>query len=330
MIRKIALAVSMFSLLFLSCSRSLEESKSLHVGINKTINAAPIVLASHFNLFKKEGLDIAVDIVESSQLLMDGLFSKKYDVVSISDYRAVVNSYSNDDFRIIAVLNRNQSRILVMNSQVLTRSADLAGKRIGIDTNSAANYTLYRLLLFNNISENDVIIKHFDINKLPQALQKGEVDAIITWEPFTSKSITLFEKHMTIENCHMGRDMYWLLVTRPDIIESKNNVFSNFFLVLEKTNGLLKKNPQHCFKTIEPTISFSSNPLLTSLNTFTFRLELPQSLLISLEQQAAWYKRHMDTEPLFFDFLTLVDTEPLSQQFENRVSIITIGEPDAH
>ncbi|HKL85094.1 MAG TPA: ABC transporter substrate-binding protein [Treponemataceae bacterium] len=328
MTRKLAVFF-VLSFFFVSCTRNEKDHGSFRVGINQSIKSAPVVLASSFGLFEKEGLVVETEVESSAVDLMNGLFSKKYDLVTVPGYRAIVNSYKRDDFRIIAVLNRNQSRSLVMNAQVLENPANLVGKRIGLATNSAADFTLYRLLLFNNIVESQVQILYYDPADLSGALANGEVDAIISWEPFTSEAMSLLGDNARVVNAHMGRDMYWLLVTRSEIIETRSKDLSALLLALDKAISRLNKNTSNSLKTVATALSLSPDLLFKEWDDYIFHLELPQSLLLSMEQEASWYKERIREKPLIIDFLDLIDGRPLSQEFKRRVSIVGLGEADA-
>lgn len=329
MIRKNACILLVFFLCFTSCARVRVDHGAFRFGVNKSIKSAPIILASSLGLFEKEGLDINVEIENSAVGLMSGLFSKQYDLVGIPVYRAIVNFYTREDFRIIAVLNRNQSRSLVMNSLIVQNSSDLAGKRIGLVKESAADFTLYRLLLFKGLTESDVEIQYFEADDLAQALAKGDVDAIISWEPFTSEAVRSLGTNSRVENSHFGRDMYWLLVTRAELVESRSEDLSAVLRALDKANVELNTKTTKSLNEVAGILSVSPELLFKEWEDYSFHLELPQSLLLSMEQEAEWYRSRIDENLPEVDFLYIIARGPLSKEFQRRVSIVGIGEFDA-
>lgn len=311
--------------LFISCSPIPVNHGTFSIGMNRSIKSAPVVLASQLGLFDKAGLIINSGIESSSVNLMQGLFLKQYDLVCIPEYQAVVNAFNDDSFRIIAVLNRNQSRTLVMDGRSLQSPLELGFKRVGLAANSAAEYTLHRMLLFNGIPMDSVIVKHYAPDDLPSAMANGEVDAIIAWEPFTSMAMDVLGSNGHSHNAHYGRDMYWLLVTRSDITETRTEDLSALIASLDKAIAIINDKPGPSLETVSSALSIPFDSMIKEYDDYTFYIELPQSLLLAMEQEAAWYSDGSVEGAGAPDFLKLVDGRALLRALDSRVRIVGIG-----
>lgn len=325
MTRKLIFYSCMLILFLPSCSRTEVDHGSFNIGVNQSIKSAPVVLATQLGLYKKEGLTVDIEIESSAVDLMEALFSKKYDLICIPENQAVIHAFSNDQFRIIAVLNRNQSRYLVMDDRSLQEPSELTGMHIGLGANSAAGYTLYRILLFNGIPSENVTTQQYAPIDLPQALARREVDAIIAWEPFTSIAMKLLGEHGRAVNAHLGRDMYWLLVTRLDIAQSRSEDLSALLVALNKAISRLNEDTNRALAMCSTALSLSDNAVDTEWNDYTFYLELPQSLLLAMEQEGAWYQKQNTTGGSFPQFFDLIDSRALSRVLDKRVTMFGIG-----
>lgn len=320
---------SLFVLLLIlglvSCTQKKNDYGTFRIGVNRSIKSAPVVLASSLGYFKDEGLTVDIEVESSAVALMGKLFDGQYDLVCVPDYQAVVHSFSKSDFRIIAVLNRNQSRSLVMNGNSISDPSDLAGTRVGLAANSAADYSLYRILLFNDIPESSVNVVYYEPNTLPNALINGDIDSIIAWEPFTSIVLNTLGENAHVINAHYGRDMYWLLITRADILHARSDDVTALLGSLDRGITFLNKKPTEALASISSALSLSHESVLKEWDDYTFYLELPQSLLLSMEQQGIWYRNRMGKDTLVSDFLDLMDGEPLARRFPRRVSVVGTG-----
>ncbi len=138
-----------FSLILLmSCYKTDQkdtEIVSMQLGLNRSVKSAPVVIAEESGFFKKNNLDVVLNIEPSAINMMDSVINGKYDIVCVPEFQIVNYSFNNNDFCIIAVLNRNQSRSLIMNNDVLKSPAELAGTRIGLAGNSAGELYIIQI-----------------------------------------------------------------------------------------------------------------------------------------------------------------------------------------
>ena len=329
--RKRSVSVSIVAVLaailgLASCQKNRMESVPvLSVGINRSLKSAPVVMADVHGLFQKNGISVDIKIENSAVSLFDGLHEGFYDLVCVPEYQAAVHAFADTDFRIIAVLNRNQTRSLVYNGRKVAGIADLERKSIGLARNSSAEYTLYRALLVNGVDERTVSTVYYTPEELPGALANGEVDGVIVWEPFTTDALKLAGLAARTENVHFGRDMYWLLVTRLDISATRSDDLVRLLSSLEEAIGLVNKKKSETVGQIASALSLSPDSLILEWEAYTFNLELPQSLLVSMEQEALWYQGRYFPEIELPDFLDVIDVEPLSAIRPRHVTIAVDG-----
>ncbi len=308
-----------------SCSRMFREPVSFSIGVNQSIKSAPVIIAEDQGYFKDEHLDVNITVESSAVSLMQGLFDNRYDLVCIPEYQAVAHGFARSDFRIIAVINRNQSRSLVMDGRTITGSAKLSGKRIGLAKNSAAEYTLYRILLFNRIKEEEVLIEYFSPDDLPQALASGKVDAVISWEPFTGQIEQLLKGFTIVENAHYGRDMYWLLVTRLTTSIEREDDLVRIIESLERATSFLNTRSDVALDIVSESLSLSRESLAKEWIEYSFFIELPQSLLLAMEQESSWYRSRRSVDFESPQYLEMIDDKPLARRYPRRVSIAGSG-----
>ncbi len=315
------------SILIFSCNKKTDVEKpdsniNIRLGLNRSVKSAPAVIAESSGYFSENHLDVELTIKPSVINMMDSLFREEYDIVCVPEYQVVNYSFSNRDFSILAVLNRNQSRSLVMNRDVLKSPADLAGTRIGLAGNSAGEYTLYRLLVFNNIEYNSVEIVYKKPQELSDALVNGEVDSIIVWSPFTYEAVKKMGKKAVVINAQLGRDMYWLLVSGGKWAEKNSEAVEAFLESLEKSYNLIKKKPDEAQQITASFLSLDPGSVKDEWKEYIFYLDLPQSLLLAMEQEAKWKQKQLPGNPEVIDFMDLIDCRYLEKLYPERVTLI--------
>ena len=312
--------------IFSSCSKTDDLSKNrksvISIGLNRSVKSAPIAIAEESKYFSQNNLNVNLIIEPSAIKMMDNLKSRKCDIVCVPEYQIVNHSFARSDFCIIAVLNRNQSRSLVMNTDVLSSPSGLAGTRIGLAENSAGEYTLYRLLLFNNIEYSSVEIVYKKPQELASALAGGEVDSVIVWSPFTYEAVEMLGEKASVVNAQLGRDMYWLLVSRKEWTAENTKAVKRFLESLEKSYKLINSNPEESQNITSSFLSLDPDSVKDEWKEYLFYLELPQSLVLAMEQEGEWIQKQIPENPEIPDFLSLINYRYLESLYPERVTLI--------
>ena len=87
----------------------------------------------------------------------------------------------------IAGITKQTSVAIVAKGDIQVR--DLVGQRIGYVDASTSHYTLLQGLASAGISEAKVKLIPLSVGDMPDALERGEIDAFAAWEPATSVSL---------------------------------------------------------------------------------------------------------------------------------------------
>ena len=111
------------------------------------------------------------------------------DVALNSETQALRGSVGNPDLRFILTVAECPYRIVARRSAGIGRLADLRGKRVATQLESSGEFFLDAMLRTVGLTAEDVERVHFmahtakPISDVPQALKRGEIDAVALWEP---------------------------------------------------------------------------------------------------------------------------------------------------
>lgn len=89
---------------------------------------------------------------------------------------------------------------------------DLRGKRVGYAFGSNAHYALLEALSAVGVEEKDLLLVPLDVHEMPDALERGSIDAYSAWEPTPTLSLARFEDHVVI---HRSLTSGYLYFSRP-------------------------------------------------------------------------------------------------------------------
>ncbi len=85
----------------------------------------------------------------------------------------------------------------------------LKGKRIGYAFGSNAHYALLQALDSGGIRENDVHLVPYEVNEMPDALDRGEIDAFSAWKPTPAEAKLQFSDQIAIHRSFASGYLYF-------------------------------------------------------------------------------------------------------------------------
>lgn len=115
---------------------------------------------------------LAADQLEAGCLTLDEVLSARADGV---------------DLRVVLVMDESAGADVVMSRQVLPSLSALRGKRIALEETAVGGVMLAALLRAADLSANDIVQVATTQDQTAVLFAKGEVDAVVTTEPWASQ-----------------------------------------------------------------------------------------------------------------------------------------------
>ena len=193
---------------------------TLTVGYQKVAHLAPIVLIE--DELKKQGVDVKMVEFARYADARTALLAGSLDVATVGPADLAI-SLANGSKDVVGIMGIGSSPKYVIgrNGVKLDSWDDLKGKKIAIAPGSAVWFQFAATLTEKGVpynSFNAVNIQGGGAN-FNQALEKGEVDALVTWEPFESipvmKGYGFFAKNLDYSQSKaVGAELGMLVATK--------------------------------------------------------------------------------------------------------------------
>lgn len=174
------------------------EKKTIAVASLPLLDAAGLHIAVKQKFFEAEGLHVQVKPVAQSIQALPALKNGQVDVIAGANYVSFLqaNEAGALKLRIVADGGSQSSRfmqLLVMPNSPIKQPKDLEGKTIAVNIlNNIQSLTLNEVLKANNVDPSKVKYRAVPFPQMGAALQKGQIDAVHTGEPFG----TLFQRKL--------------------------------------------------------------------------------------------------------------------------------------
>lgn len=290
---------------------SAAETGTIRLGIPLQAQSTIMIVAADQDYFAKEGLKVTVkEYLSGARALNDGLFAGEVDAVSTAEVPAVFASFIRDDFNILASVGTIDKvlDIVARKKSEITRPGDFKGKRIATQKGSAMHFFLHLFLLKNHLSEKDVKLSFKKIEEMPDALARGEIDAFSGREPFTSQAkaklgsdgIVIFDE----------RGLYApidIVISTKKLVRENPNAAKSILKALIRAEEFIKKQPEDAMKIVGKKLNVPVTDIAESWSQSSFKVELPQSMILTLEDEARWVRNsklvESKTIPNYLDYI---------------------------
>lgn len=166
------------------------EKKTVTVASLPLVDTAGIHIAVKQKFFEAEGLHVQIKPVAQSIQALPALKNGQVDVIGGGNYVTFLQAYEQGTLklRILAGAAAEASRfmaVLAMPNSPIKQAKDLEGKTVAVNIlNNIQSLTLNEILKANNVDPAKVRYRAVPFPQMGAALQKGQIDAVHTSEPF--------------------------------------------------------------------------------------------------------------------------------------------------
>ncbi|MBF0464328.1 MAG: ABC transporter substrate-binding protein [Nitrospirae bacterium] len=303
--------------------KAVREKVSLGVALEPM--TALCMIAEENGYFTANGLDMTVKYIEGGIVAIRDMLEGKIDMATATDMNFVFNSFKRQDFSAIASIGSsgNDPRIIARKDRGIVNPTDLKGKRIGTAKGTGPHYYLHLFLLKFGIPEEDVKIIFKNPADTFTSFTFGEVDAISTREPFSTKSVRFFGDNSTVFDEPLLMVKNYNIVALNSFIKNKPEVVKNTLRALVQAEEFVIMHPEQAKGIVSKKLDLSYNETSQILQDMKLKVFLEQSLLNRLEDQATWMVNYKVVEnkeiPNYFWF---VYTDGLNSVKPEAVTVI--------
>ena len=187
----IALVTTLMGATLISCSKKEkeEDKTTLTIGVMSSIDAVPMFIAKEKDYYKKEGVNVDIQVFKNSKDRDAALQAGTLDGVICDE--VAVNLYQNANFDVKITGATDGNFVLIAGAKSNIKSyGDLKGKSVAISEKTCMEYTLDKLLEKNSIDISAV--NKTAVPAIPtryEMLKEGKIDAALLPEPFSTLAL---------------------------------------------------------------------------------------------------------------------------------------------
>ena len=272
--------------------------------------------------FAAQGLDVDIQLYESGHLALKDLVAGNLDLATASEFVSVRRGLERQNFRILSILAEAQDQELVARrDRGIVLPSDLKNKRIGIARNSSSDYYLDLLLLLEKVQPKEVTIVDILPSRQIEALTRGDVDAIMTWEPFVAMAKRELGTNVVSFPGQSGQDEYWLLLAAQKTIEKQPDAIHKFLMALRSAETFIEDYRDEAVKIVARELG--DRHVKMSWANHKFLLGLHRPLVLKMEAESIWLSSASGADqPSLPDVYDTIYFDPLRSVANEKIEML--------
>jgi NitT/TauT family transport system substrate-binding protein len=201
--------------------------------------------------------------------------------------------------------------------------ADLKGKRVGVPRQTIMEFYLGRMLELNGLRMKQVTMVDSKASDPAGTIIGGEVDAVVTWEPYVTQIRKQMGSGVIIWPVQSGQVSFWSTVSTPGWINGHANLVRQFLKSLAQAEVYIPRHLNEAKAIIKKRLKYDDAYIAAIWAEHEFSLSLDQSLITAMEDEARWMiKNNLTKEKQVPDFLNYIYVEGLEAVKPDAVNII--------
>jgi NitT/TauT family transport system substrate-binding protein len=298
----------------------------LTLGVSPGYYSLPILVAQEQGYFDAQGLATTIRQHPTGTDGLKALRAGDVDVATASDFGFTAASLAagGDELRILASLATfTGQEIVARRDRGIVGPADLRGKRIAVQGGSPLDFGLERYLVLHLIDPGDVTLVDLSYDDCLAAITDGSVDATVLFDQRLYEAKQRLGANATTWFSNSSQDLYWLLIGRADTVAGRKETMRRLLVALVQAQAYERVHPDAADALLARTWNRSPASVQYGRDTTRLAIELDQSLIIAIEDEADWLVRRGGTDAATPpNYLRLIDRDVLDAVAPDADTII--------
>lgn len=234
--------------------KQAEKPKEIHIAYQ---NSSTIILLAkakgmYEEEFAKDGIEVKYDLYLAGPPMIEAFAGNRADFANTGDMPPVSARSAGVDIKIVSRAGYTPAgnALLIRPDSPYKAVQDLKGKKIAVQVGSSAHHYLILLLKKNGLSTSDVNIVNLPATDHQTALETGNVDAVATWEPWSSVLVNTNAGKILEDSSNGVKRYVAVFLARNEFAQKYPDITERFLKVNEKAAAFMREHPDEALELI--------------------------------------------------------------------------------
>lgn len=257
------------------------QANTVRVAIQPYPLYAPIYVAKSQGTLEKELSKIGVKVewssFKSGPLVNESFAGGQQDIGVLGDVPAIIARASGQKNLIVgnAAYGEKALAVLVKSNSKITTASELKGKKVAYVKGSYAHHLISIVLKNSGLSFNDIESVNLAAGDIPAALETGDVDAGVLWEPFITQLVNQGRAKVLVDGTGIKRGNLVIIATEKYATENPA-VIEAFLKVYNEAYKYIDSNPDEAAKLIANEFGLTPQELTEVFKNFHYNPVITQ------------------------------------------------------
>jgi len=265
-------------------------AEKLRIALPVLPHTALLYVAATKGYFADEGLDVSILPVSHGVAAIGDLLQRKAELAVAAEVPFVISVMKGDALGMVASLVSvsNDNAIIARRDHAIVEARDLAGKKIGVSFGTSGSYFLWAFLIRHKLPFDSIALVDLPPDRIVGALANGSVDAVATWQPISFEAQAALGKNaLSFIDANAYRTTM-AAVGRSEFLKGHADAIEKLMRAMLKAEQFMRSHPEETLNLAAAWLKMDVGALRPTWKQFDFRINLLQSHLITLEDEARW------------------------------------------
>lgn len=252
-----------------------------------------LFFANAIGCLADEGVVLDEHMVELGRDALVLLHEGRADVAVAYETPTLRAAFADPRVRVLSSLHRSieNTRLVARRDRGVTRTTDLAGRRVGVTYGTNAEFFLDTLLHFEGVRRSDVTVVNVSPEEALQGVTSGDLDAIAIFDPVGQRVEARLGAAATVIDLELYLEAS-LLATRDDVIATRRPALEALLRGLACAERRARERPATIVPALRDRLpGFTDAELEAQLARVQWGLGLDHVLLDQLRREREWLEQ---------------------------------------
>lgn len=284
------LAFLTLSSLFMQANGICADKTPVRVCYPNKAQYAPFIMAKQTDAWGKNGVAVrnialAGGGIDAAEALMAG----EADMAAMGDVPALIVLSKDERIKIAAryMTSEHMHRIVVSGASGIKKPSDLNGKKIAVQAGTSTNGALLLYLKKNGIDKKDVTIVPLSPQFFPEAMRRGEIDAVAGSEPWPQNVLDQNPGSYQMTTLGgLGSNYPHVILARENFLKTHPKEVMTILKTVAEAEQMLTEKPQEAAEIVAKSTGRTAKKELDAFSEINWELGIDETVEASLTQTA--------------------------------------------
>lgn len=265
-------------------------AERVSIAVSSTPHAALLHLAAAKGFFAAEGLEATLIPVSHGKAAIDLLEQGRTDFAAAAEVPFVISVLNGNPFSIAATVVSVDSEMAIVarRDRGIEAPRDLIGRKIAATAGTSGEYFLWAFLIRQRIRPESISFVDLPPGQVPAALGSAQVEAAATWQPVRFAAESALGENAAVFTEPNAYAVTHVVAARTHYLREHPAAAEKLVRALLRAEAFVHDEPEAALGLAAERLKMDAKALRNSWSALDFRVDLLQSQLITLEDEARW------------------------------------------